>query len=316
MAHPQNKIVAFPRFVPDSQGNRKREGIAYKKVYSLSKRYELLEERFPHYLIFDPVFGEQLCEVPKQEIKHYYDPASRLRELCDNNQLDMLETDALRFAEFLQHITGLSWDKLGISGSLLVKLHTSRSDIDPIVYGRKNCLKIYQALKTAMEDGANLVKSYTLEELRTLYDFRLRDTIMSFRDFVAAERRKVLQGKFLHHDFFIRCVKDWNEVEESYGDKVYRKIGYAKIKATISDDSEAIFTPCQYSIVNVKALEGERGETVTEIVSFRGRFCDQARKGETVVAQGKVEEVHEKDEDTFFRLLLGGRPSDFMVLAR
>jgi len=55
---------------------------------------------------------------------------------------------------------------------------------------------------------------------------------------------------------------------------------------------------------------------VSEIASFRGRFCEQAGEGETVIAQGKVEKVQKKNSDTFFRLLLGGKPSDFMVLER
>lgn len=158
------------------------------------------------------------------------------------------------------------------------------------------------------------VKAYTLDGLKCLYGFRSRDTLMSFDDFVAAERRKVLQGKFLQHDFFVRCVKDWSEVEESYGDVVYRNAGYARIRAVVLGDSEAIFTPCHYSVGNVKMLEGEGGEAVAEIVSFRGRFCDQARNGETVVAQGKVEKVQKRDGYEYSRLLLGGSPSDFLVL--
>ena len=54
---------------------------------------------------------------------------------------------------------------------------------------------------------------------------------------------------------------------------------------------------------------------IKEIVSFRGRFCEQARNGETVIAQGKIEKVSVKrDKDEYYRLLLGGKPSDTMVL--
>ncbi|MFQ6086953.1 MAG: hypothetical protein ACE5OV_02925, partial [Candidatus Bathyarchaeia archaeon] len=88
--------------------------------------------------------------------------------------------------------------------------------------------------------------------------------------------------------------------------------GYAKIKATVTDDSEMIFTPCRYKIADVEVLEGVHVEPIEEIVSFRGRFCEQARNGETVVAQGKVERV-QAGEQVFHRLLLGNRTSDFMV---
>jgi len=314
--HPLDRIVAFPRFFPDPFGDRKRKGVAYTKVYALSYRYKFLEAQFPHYLVFDHVFGERLCEVPKKDVKHYYNPADRLKELRFSCCLDKLEADSLSFAEFLKSHSNVPWNKLGISGSLLVGLHTPQSDIDPVIYGTKNCLKIYETLKSAIKDSKNGLKAYTLEELKRLYGFRSKDTKMSFDDFVATESRKVLQGKFFRHDYFVRCLKDLDEVEERYGDVMYRKMGYAKIKATILDDSEAIFTPCRYSVDDVRMLTGKWGKVVTEIVSFRGRFCEQARKGEIVVAQGKVEKVQKKNGDTFFRLLLGGKPSDYMVLAK
>ncbi|MCW3986313.1 MAG: hypothetical protein NWE91_07910 [Candidatus Bathyarchaeota archaeon] len=316
LIHPPDRIIAFPRFVPDPHGNRKRGDRIYRKVYALSERYELLKERFPQYLVSDLVFGERLSEVPTEDVKCYYNPVDRLREFRDCSELDELEADALCFAKLLQNHSDIPWNKLGISGSLLVQLHTLKSDIDPIVYGERSCFKVYEALKSMMKEKKSLVKAYTQEELRNLYGFRSKDTEMSFDDFVTIECRKVLQGKFLQHDFYIRCVKDWNEIEERYGDVVYKRVGYAKIKATISDDSETIFTPCRYSVDHVQLLKGTWEEAVSEIASFRGRFCEQAREGETVIAQGKVERVQKKNGDTFFRLLLGGKPSDFMVLER
>ena len=316
LVHPPNRIVAFPRFIPDSHGNRRGKDTVYRKIYVLSERYSLLEKRFPQYLVFDPVFGERLCEVPKKDIRHYYNPVKRLQELRSCNQFDELEANALHLAELMQNNSGVPWSKLGISGSLLIKLYTLKSDLDPIVYGEKACLKVYEALKSVMKNEKNEVKPYTLEELRILYDFRSQDTKIPFDNFVATERRKVLQGKYKHCDFYIRCVKDWNENEERYGDILYKSVGYAKIKAKITDDSEAIFTPCRYLVGNVQVLEGICGEVVTQIASFRGRFCEQAQKGEIVVAQGKVEKVQKKTGDTFFRLLLGSKPSDYMVLER
>jgi predicted nucleotidyltransferase len=316
LVHPLKRIIAFPRFIPDSRGSRKQKDTHYRKVYSLAERYTLLEKRLPKYLINDPVLGERLCEVPTSDIIRYYNPINHLQDLRDSSQLDDLEADALLFIESLQRHSNVSWSKLGISGSLLAHLHTPKSDIDPIVYGENNCLRVCEALKSAMKEDKGLVKAYTKGELLSLYNFRSQDTEMLFNDFVTSEHRKVLQGKFLQHDFYVRCVKDWNEIEECYGDVVYRRAGYAKITAKISDDSEAIFTPCRYSVDDVQVVEGESTEVVTEIASFRGRFCEQARKGETVIAQGKVEKVQKKDKDAYFRLLLGGKSSDFMALKR
>jgi predicted nucleotidyltransferase len=314
LIHPPTRVVAFIRFVPDLKGNRKHNGTAYRKVYALSERYALLKNVFPQYLVYDSVFDENLCEVPSEYVEHHYRPADRLHELRRRDKLDKLENQALQFVELLKETANVSWNKLGISGSILVGLHTPVSDIDPVVYGSESCHKTCAALKLLLKDKKSPVKSYSSDGLRRLFDFRSKDTVTSFEDFVRTESRKILQGTFMGRDYFIRFVKDWNEVEEEYGDIQYKSVGYAKIKATIVDDSEMNFTPCRYKINNVKFLEGTCAESVEEIVSFRGRFCEQAKNGETVIAQGKVERVQKLGEREHYRLLLGNKTSDHMIL--
>jgi predicted nucleotidyltransferase len=315
LIHPPDKVIAFPRFLPDPSGNRTHQDISYKKIYALSTRFEFLEQNFPNYIVYDPIFDEKLCEVPLEDVKRYCKPVNRLREMRRSKKLDELEGDALEFLEFLKGYANVSWNKLGISGSLLVKLHTQNSDIDPIVYGSGNCRRVHKVLRTLMLNQESQVRSYSMEELQKLFQFRSQDTHTSFEDFVRAESRKVLQGKFKDRDYFIRFVKDRSEVQEEYSAVRYRNVGYARINAEIEDDSEAIFTPCSYKIKNVETLEGVRFP-IAEIASFRGRFCEQARKGEMIIAHGKVEHVIDsKQNREYFRLILGNKPSDYMVLA-
>jgi hypothetical protein len=312
LVHPPGKAIAFPRFISDPSGNRKRQGYRYQKIYSLSKRFEFLEQKVPQYIVYDPIFDEKLCEVPLGDVKYHHKPVDRLQKLRHSEELDELERVALEFFELLKSCVNVPWSKMGISGSLLVRLHTRDSDIDPIVYGTENCRKVYDALKALQKDSESLLKAYSAEELQELFKFRVKDTKTSFEDFVRTESRKVLQGKFKKRDYFLRFVKDFNEVEAKYGAIRYKNVGYAKIKAVVKDDSEAIFTPCSYKI---KTLEGVRF-SIEEIASFRGRFCEQARTGETVIAQGKVEHVlGNRQNREYFRLLLGNKPSDYMILA-
>ena len=313
--HPPRKVVAFIRFIPDPKGDRKKDSLTYRKVYPLKERYELLRKLLPKYLVFDPVFDKQLCEVPVEAMKHHFKPVEGLARLRCRDDLDKVEADALEFAKLLKKEANVSWSGLGISGSLLIGLHKSDSDIDPMIYGSENCRRVYEALKSLMQQEDGLVKPYTTKDLRCLFDFRSKDTVMPFEDFLRTESRKVLQGMFRQRDFFIRCVKDWSEIEDEYGKVRYKSVGYAKIKARVTDDSEMIFTPCRYKVTDVKFLEGVQAEPLEEIVSFRGRFCEQARNGETVIAWGKVEKVQGGGQE-FYRLLLGNKTSDFMVLLK
>lgn len=315
LVHPLGKVIAFPRFIPESFGSRGQKVKNYKKVYALSARFNFLEENFPHYIVHDPVFDEKLCEVPLEDVKCHYKPVNRLRVLRSNEQLDELERDALAFIALLKDNAKVSWSEIGISGSLLVRLHRADSDIDPVVYGSENCYKVYEALKTLTQEAESPPKAYSMKELRKLFHFRVKDTQMPFKNFVKTESRKVLQGKFKNRDYFMRFVKNWKETRTEYGAVHYRNVGYMKIRALIEDDSEAIFTPCSYKIKNVDILEGIHFP-IEEVTSFRGRFCEQAKTGEVIIAQGKVERVIDKRQNReYFRLLLGNKTSDYMILA-
>jgi predicted nucleotidyltransferase len=314
LVHPPDKVVAFIRYTPHSEGERRRGKVAYRKVYPLHERYDLLREKFPQYLVNDKVFGELLCEVPVESIRLHYQPTAYLKALRQKRKKDELEDAALRFAQLLKNTAGVPWDSLGVSGSLLVNLHTASSDIDVIVYGSQNCYRAYETLKRLIAEEKSPVKSYNRNELKNLFGFRSKDTSMKFEDFVRTESRKVLQGKFEEHDYFVRCVTDWHEINEQYGSVLYRPAGYAKTRAVVTDDSQMIFTPCHYEIDDGEVVEGSKVKTIKEIVSFRGRFCEQARKGEFVKAQGKIESVQERGKKAFYRLLLGNNISDYMII--
>ncbi len=317
LVHPPNKVIAFPRFIPTPQGTRGSQKDLYSKIYSLSERFKFLEQNSPNLIVHDPVFDETLCEVPIDMIKKHYKPIEKLRLLRTSKKLGDLERKALQLVEALKEAADIPWSAIGISGSVLVGLYTSKSDIDPVVYGVENCRRAYAALENLLKDNASKFKPYSREEVQALFDFRSKDTIMSFEDFARVEKRKAFQGKFDGTDYFIRFVKDWSQISEQYGDVCYKNSGYAKITATIADDSEALFTPCTYKIENVKVVEGPKLEPIMEIVSFRGRFCEQAKKGEAITAQGKVERVIDKrKEREYYRVILGNKPSDYMVLSR
>jgi predicted nucleotidyltransferase len=255
--------------------------------------------------------------VPINTIKKHYKPIEKLRLLRTSHKLGGLERKAVQLAEALKEAADIPWSAIGISGSVLVGLYTSKSDIDPVVYGVENCRRAYAALENLLKDDASKFKPYSRGELQALFDFRSKDTIMSFEDFARVEKRKAFQGMFDGTDYFIRFVKDWSQLSEQYGDVCYKNSGYAKITATTADDSEALFTPCTYRIENVTVAEGAKLEPIREIVSFRGRFCEQARKGEAVTAQGKVERVtNTKTGKEYYRIILGNKPADYMVLSR
>lgn len=315
LIHPPDRVIAYLRYYPDNKGERTRKnGKKYSKVYSLEDREKYLNKNFPDYIYFDSVFGVKLEGVPRNQITKVYNPIEKLHKLLSDGSTNDLEKDAILFAEALQEETKIPMEKIGISGSVLVDLTKPDSDIDMIVYGEKNSRVAYEALRTLFNKKNSAIKAYDEECLRRLYEFRVKDTLMSYEDFIFSEKRKFMSGEINGRDIFMRFLKEPSEIIEKYGDVKYVSLNNARIEGVVLDDNEAIFTPCRYIIEHTKTLKG-KATKISEIVSYRGRFCDQVREKERVIAQGKIEKVCTKGE-TYYRLLLGGEKEDFLIVKR
>jgi uncharacterized protein len=316
LIHPPEKVIAFPRYIPSPDGSRENKGRTYSKVYNLEDRFKYLLKVTPELLVDDPVFGEKLCEVPKEAITKHFDPVSSLETMRKSCKLEPLKHKAVKLAEELKMAACIPWSSIGISGSVMGGLSTKQSDVDPIVYGSENCRKAYAALKTLQKTENTSFRRYSNNQLKTLFNFRSKDTLMTFGDFRKVETRKAFQGMYDGTDYFVRFVKDWNEVKECYGDVIFKNAGYAKISATISDVSDALFTPCTYQLKNVDVIEGPNLAALEQVTSFRGRFCEQAEEDEKIIVQGKAEYVLDKRKNrSWHRIIIGNKPTDYMILS-
>lgn len=310
--HPPHAVIAFLRYLPSPLGDRERGGVRYARVYSFEEQFEALRENYPQYVFFDEVFDEVLQGVPFRNIAKIYSPRAAAVEMAKSqDRLTRLERDALDLVELLREEARVSMSSLGVSGSILVGLATDSSDIDLVVYGKRSCMAVHEALEDLLEDGREGLQRLTTEDVARLYT--AREARVPFEKYVEQERRKVYQGRFRGREFFIRFVKELEEVGERYGDRRYRSLGTAEVTATVVDASDAMYTPCSYRVAEVRFVEGRRVEELIEVSSFRGRFCDQAEEGSRIAARGKLELVVERSGDTYYRLLVGGGPSDYLI---
>jgi len=314
--HPHDRVIAFLRYYPKMDGTRLRDGIHYEKIYSLSQRYAFLEKNFPHYLFYDKFSDETLQGVPRENIIKIYRPDEFLKNIIlkkiilEGDSSSSLLIKCLDMVKMIHLQSGVSFDKMGISGSLLVNLETEKSDIDLMIYGSWNARKVYKSLSKIHNNPPELIHPYSEEEIVNLYKFRGKESNLSFQEFSRLERRKKLQGIFKGTEYYIRCIKDRNELKSKYQENEYKSMGRGTLRGVVTNDMEAIFTPCKYliDITNINGIKSSK--KIREIVSFRGRFCELARKGELIEACGKVELVKLKDIE-YYRLLIGSHPEDY-----
>ncbi|WXG43341.1 MAG: nucleotidyltransferase domain-containing protein [Promethearchaeati archaeon SRVP18_Atabeyarchaeia-1] len=317
MLHPPDRVIAFLRYYPSSIGGRERGGIRYEKVYSLVERFSILKSKAPSYVYFDKVLGSVMQGVPVGDVQRLYQPIEKLMEMsAARGNLDPVQRQSLDFCELLSKSAGIALNKLGVTGSILVGLHGKDSDIDVIVYGTRSCSSVYRAIGSLYSDSESQVRAYTKDELEKLFRFRASDTYTEWESFLRTESRRRLQGIFRGRDYFLRFIKDWGEVPGHYGDAVYSSLGKATIRAKVIDDTESLFTPCSYKVRDTRFVseENHNQAPIGEICSFRGRFCEIARREEYVTGRGKLELVSYKSGDSHTRLVVGEDKEDFLTL--
>jgi hypothetical protein len=312
LVHPPRRLIAYLRFMPDPGGDRKRGSDSYRRVYRSEEQRDILRRRFPAYTGFDPVFGFEVQAVPGQYAQKIYDPCQRLSEIIEKGVKDPLEQNTLAFANLLQEAAGVSMNSLGISGSVLVGLHRPGSDVDMVVYGDEESRAAHRALGRLLDSGRGPVRRLGGDDLAALHASHRTDTPLSFSDFVRLQSRKPNEGYFAQTPYFIRFIKGKREGEHRYGDTVYEPLGRATIRFRVTDDADSIFTPCRYAVEDVLFLDGPAEADLREVVSFRGRFSDQARAGEQATARGSLERVVPREGKVHHRLAVGGEAGDYL----
>jgi hypothetical protein len=303
--HPPGLTIAYLRYMPNPQGERVRNGRRYDRLYDLKHTEDILRRNFPQYLNRIEKKSLTLQSVPSKHILRRHDPRQKLKEIIEKPEGDLQKTIA-KLAEALQN-KGVSRKAIGISGSLLIDLAGPDSDVDLIVYGVENGRKAYESLRELRRE-TDWITAYDEENVTGVVWSRWADTGLDLKKLGSSEVKKILHGRVDSRDYFFRLLKLPQEVEiEDHS----RPLSVVKLTARITDAEEVIYAPCSYLIEDCEYLESRGLPIATQLLSYRGKYTEQAEKGDLVEARGTLEEVVIKGERSF-RVILG-RKGDYMI---
>ncbi len=349
---PQDRTIAFIRYAPISKPSSLEINMRnkinnsncsleyYKKIYPLNEKFQYIKEKHPEYLFSHPNYYFQLQAVLNSEIKEHFLPNKFLQFL--NNSKEILPSgsilkDALDLCHYLSENSGVPYEYIGITGSLLVGLQNEESDIDLIVYGYENSIKIRKVIKENFQnqnqDEKHPLCAYSMENYRDLYKSRAKGSSISFQKFLQYEVRKLHQGKFRTRDFFIRFLEHSNrdnyKKENQFENRKIKNFGRIGISGEIVNDEFWWTTPSRVQIADVTIQNSNKLihdihdllkqyslkiTDIYQIISLRGRFTENVRLLERFHVFGSLELVIQNKKEPFLQLSLGTSSKDYFYL--
>lgn len=296
--HPPDRVIAYLKYVPDEQGKWEGRGSRYRRAlehYSVpcvmdSMRF--LGQKAPQYLFESNVHGISLPAVPVDRIMEHLRPEERLRQLRSAEQCDALENRALTLADLASRNARVPEGSLGLTGSILAQIHDPTfSDIDLVVYGLSNAIRVRSLLQDPKRSTSNRIRKLTGESREKWVTERLSSTPLTRQDALDLLTRKWNIGLFDGTEFSAHAVHTETEPKERYGDVRYVPLGIVDVIARISDCSESLFMPAVYGVESTTPEADCSGHAIDQIVSFEGLYADIATQGERVSCRGKLERV-------------------------
>jgi predicted nucleotidyltransferase len=307
--HPPDKYTAYLKYSPATAGRWQRQGRAYRRelafyhAHQVAETLDILQTHYPHYVHTCPVRDMRFSMVPQEYVQTYYCPEQRLAEILAH-PADPLEETVVKVVQTIQEATGLSSASLGVTGSILLGIHDPGfSDIDLTVYGRENVRRLRPALAAGLPGTAPPDKAY-MEDWRRgvmryfgLSEAQARWLVSRRWTFTFPYPHRAQEGVIVS----LHPTRTDAEIQEVYGEHIYRDVGMVRLQATIADAAEAVFMPAIYALTDVHILEGP-AVAVSEICAYEGLFSQVADVGERVEARGKLEQV---DGGRRYRLVIG-----------
>ncbi|WP_455370029.1 hypothetical protein [[Eubacterium] cellulosolvens] len=315
--HSDEKILAYLKYYPRSDGKWARSGTNYERAIKfydiphLKETLKILEKSWPIYLMKDELLNISFSAVPKNLMYAHYRPEEKLDKLINSSELDLLQKKTVDLAISLSKKSGVKLQNFGISGSILIDLHQlTFSDIDLITYGKKHGWMVRDALLSLIRSSESKIKPFPKDEVPTP-SRQKRLSLMNEKQLKSFYDRKWNRGLIDGTPFSVNPVLSPNDVHEVYGAYRYEPLGLVEAEAIVTDASESIFVPARYIVSDVKFNKNMRFGDVKEVISYDRDYGDIAYEGDQIIIRGKLEKIkHLHDGTVYSRIVIGSIESE------
>jgi len=289
---------------------RGNEQVTFYKFYE-DEGWKFVRNRFPQYILHHEVLNKKIVAVHDRDILFVRKPEEELRSLIKTESKDQLLTATQTVINFVTKDSGLLSKNFGVFGSLLHGFHHPFfSDIDLVIYGKRNLAKLFETLQKLYSTVSSQFQN-EFETDQSVSDKHWKFQNYSLGDYIQHQKRKMIyalfndkkSGRLIKTEF--EPIKAWNEINNEYDSEArISQLGWIKMTARVKADDDAPFIPSIYEVEPLEILKGKREAIEAKrIVSYVEEFRMQAAKDQIICVEGNLEKVTTRKE-TFYQIAL------------
>lgn len=301
--HPPTVCVCDVEYAPETiyrsqnpRAVRDRLPILYYKFYG-DEGLRFVMEKYPQYTFFHDPLQRRMVGIGEGKISEVRRPDHKF-QLLFSEEPDRMTDATMNLVEMVMEVSGLNYGDFGVFGSLLHDFYNEHfSDIDLVIYGRKNLLNLVEALECLYEEGGPLANEFS-HPTDVFLNKNWRFKNYSLQEYLFYERQKMIYAVYNSPELGRRVkvefepVKDWSEIKNEYDPKARITCkGWTRIEATVAEDEDSYFTPAIYLLEDVKTISGVKADEVVRAVTYVEEFKMVAKRGDRVLVEGMLEEV-------------------------
>lgn len=298
-----NRPISYLKYFPYSKGERNINGKKYGRISSLPKCWDVVRKLKPNSIYYDDIRG---CYMVGPDLANdnykIWDPREKTKELFGRGCSNYIQEEHLGLISELSKQTCIHESKFGISGSVLVGLEDNYSDIDLLVYGRIEGIKLIKAFSSL--DHPN-IKPYKGELLSKLASRRKKGSVDGYS---SAEAIKLEEGKtsgrYKGRHFNISIIREPSEVSVNQYKRII-PLGECLVECEVTNDAESIFVPPKYNVKVTKVFKGDKHAIKAQSINgSRFLHSQVAKEGQRILVKAILEKHIKMNQEEIFILSL------------
>ncbi|MBP8591629.1 hypothetical protein KBI33_04200 [Candidatus Shapirobacteria bacterium] len=296
-----NELIVYPKYIPDLDGSRGQKLIKYKGINYPNGSVKFLansgfSESSAVKIKFNSLFHTFLPMAKKSELV-LYNPTKRLLDRIKENSKKGALLKNLVFD--LSEASGVKIDNFGLDASMLTGMDNEESDIDLVVYGKRNA-KLVRTFWENMKNNNKYLMTKPGDNAEAIIKRRMSySPLMTEEEIIIWEECKI-SGYFKGIKFSVMPI----DSEGKYQCQYLPTSQFSGIRVNLKED-EILCDPGVLDLKKheVEILYGPPNCSITQFITFLpSRMGIFLRKGDRLFIIGKIYATTQGDGKTNFAL--------------